>query len=97
MLFSLHDGVEIECDDVRNGWHIIGVEVKVTADIKNWTLPKGYKLYACDGKYIGITLDSVPFNSDSNNGHSLILLIHCIVALVGSMAGGSPFQSSLCR
>ena len=61
--FSLENGVEVECEDDINGWHVIGFTAKVPEDLKDWVLPKGFELYSYDGKYIGKTLALVEFSA----------------------------------
>lgn len=67
LLFSLKNGVEVECEEVINDWHPIGFTAKVPEDLKDWTLPEGFKLYSYDGKYIGKTLASVKFSAMDGN------------------------------
>ncbi|WMI68251.1 hypothetical protein [Mangrovimonas sp. YM274] len=67
VLFSLENGVEIECSKENNGWHVIGFRAVVPEDLENWILPKDFNLFSCDGKYLGKTLAPVEFSAMDEN------------------------------
>lgn len=65
ILFSLNDGVDVDCTELKNDWFKIGIQVRITSEQyeKNLQLKKGEKLITLEGKVIGEVLLDLPASS----------------------------------
>jgi len=59
VLFVLEDNIEVESEEIQNGWYFIGLEVRLPSNWDKWYFPKGYELYDEEGNHLGKSLQDI--------------------------------------